>query len=346
MKTTTRVPYCFAVALWLGLLLLPAQARDLAGSALDSAKPVQAWDLARYLEEKMGVPFDGTSPYLVVELAGGQLALFRSEPDDEPWGSQAEVAGYRLSQRLGLTGLVPRTVVRRLERADFPDGDWPYAEQSRLGSLQSFLPARPATQEEVDAMPAERRAALEILSFVMGRYDNHLGNTLVDADGAVFIVDFENALEHQQARFGEYSFVRKGRERNDLPSVSKEKPFPFDQATALASPSLAQLEAVLAPYWAPWSGSFEPLHQLVIHSNDSSLHSVVWDHRVWLQIKVRSRHPAYTDVYPPELLKHLRTLTLEELERDILLPPFTSQHAEAILQRRDQVLAAAAKAGP
>ncbi len=324
-------------------LALPLWARPM--SILDSGHPVAAWPLDRYLQEKMGVPFDGSSPYLVVELEGGTLALFRSEPE-EPWGSQAEVAGYRLACRLGYPDLVPETVVRKLGRADLPAGTWPYEEVERLGSLQLFFPARPATQEEVDAMPAERRAAIELLTFVMGRYDNHLGNTLVDPQGHIFIVDFENALEYQKARYGEYPFVRKGQGNYDLPSPGKEQPFPFDQADVMVQPSLEQLRARLEPYWAPWAGPIGGLHKMATNSRDRSLHSVVWDHHLWIMIKVGSRHPAHTDVYPEPLMEALKSLTLGELRDEVLLPPFTERHARDLLERRDQVLTVSMKGTP
>lgn len=203
-------------------LLLAGSAGALPSNVLKEGQPVAAWPLDRYLEETMGVAFDGSSPYLVVELEGGTMALFRSEPE-EPWGSQAEVAGYRLACKLGYPDLVPETVVRRLSRSDLPAGSWPYEESSRLGSLQRFLPARPATQEEVDAMPPDRRAALEILTFVIGRYDNHLGNTLIDDQGRIVIVDFENALEYQQTRYGDlHSCARAG--RTPISLVPAEKP--------------------------------------------------------------------------------------------------------------------------
>lgn len=319
-------------------LAMPLWARPI--GVLETGRPVAAWPLDRYLEEKMGVPFDGSSPYLVVELEGGTLALFRSEPE-EPWGSQAEVAGYRLACRLGYPDLVPETVVRKLGRSDLPEGMWPYQEPSRLGSLQLFLPARPAKAEEVAAMPAERHAAMEILTFVIGRYDNHLGNTLVDGQGRVFMVDFENALEYQRARFGEYAFVRKGQGNYELSSPGKSEPFPYHQAQVLERPSLEQMRTRLEPYWAPWAGSIEGLHKMVTNSRDGCLRSVVWDNHLWLQIQVSSRHPAYTTDFPEPLMSSLATLNDDELMDEILLPPFTESHARDMLQRRDQVLQAA-----
>ncbi len=329
-------------SLLLLLLIFTSQlwARPL--NVLESGRPVAAWPLDRYLEEKMGVAFDGSSPYLVIELEGGTLALFRSEAD-EPWGSQAEVAGYRLACRLGFPDLVPETVVRKLGQADLPDGVWPYEEAERLGSLQLFLPARPATQEEVNAMPADRRAAIELISFVIGRYDNHLGNTLVDAQGHVFMVDFENSLEYQRVRYGEYPFVRKGRRNDDLPSPSKAEPFPFDDAVVMERPTLDQLRARLEPYWAPWAGTVEGLQKMAGNSRDGCLHSVVWNHHMWIMIKVGSRHPALADDYPRPLMNALKTLSLDELRDEILLAPFTEQHARDMLERRDQVLRAASQ---
>ena len=103
-----------------GLLTSP-----LAAQGLSTDKPSRSWPLERYLVAVLGIPFEGTSPYLVVELRPGDKALFRSEEGDEPWGSQAEIAGYRMACWLGWPDLVPVTVPRRLGREDFPDGEWP-----------------------------------------------------------------------------------------------------------------------------------------------------------------------------------------------------------------------------
>ena len=306
---------------------------------LATSPPIRAWSLAEYLQEELGVKFDGSSPYLVVELENGSKAVFRSEAVDA-WGSQAEVAGFRMSQYLGLQDLVPHTVVRKMAAREFPAGQWPYPETSRLGSLQSFLPARPVEQKDLEKADPDRVASIELLTFLMGRFDNHYGNCLVDGSGRVFIIDFENCLQHQKVRYGETPFVRYGKGRWDLPSAPKSSDFDFDGAEVLVKPTLLKLKEHLEPYRASWSGSIEGLHRQVLNSRDQSLRSVVWNHRLWIQVKVRSRHPAHTDRYPPELLRRLRALTIEVLERDILLPPFTRDHAFSILERRDQILEA------
>jgi hypothetical protein len=316
----------------------PALGQDLLGS-----RPVRATPLPRYLTEVLRIEFDGSNPYLVVELDHGGMALFRSETGD-PWGSQAEVAGYRMSRWLDLGDLVPLTVSRRLGHADFPMGDWPYREPERLGSLQTFLPARPINDEQLKTMPADRKAGIEILSFLMGRYDNHSGNTLVDDRGRIFIVDFENALEHQMVRYGEYPYVRKGQPNCQVPTLSADQPFPFAAPEILRNPSLQELEDHLSPFRAPWSEPAQGLHDMIKRSTDQCLRSVTWEHQQWLQVRAPSRHPAWTECYPPALVERLEALTLETLETEILLPPFTRRHALAIMERRDQVLRAAQRA--
>lgn len=76
------------------------------------------------------------------------------------------------------------------------------------------------------------------------------------------------------------------------------------------------------------------------NSRDGSLHSVVWDDHLWIMVRVSSRHPACTTHYPKALLDVLRSLTIGELREEILLPPFTEQHARLIMARRDLVLGA------
>ena len=148
--------------------------------------------------------FDGSNDYHLLTLADGTRAVFRSE--DEPWGSQAEVAAYRFDKLLG-TELVPPTVPRTLRSEELGD-EWPWDEATRLGSMQLFVAgARPA--ETADLRQPDL-ANSEILSFLLGRYDNHSGNLLVGPDDRLVVIDFEGALDVQQVRYGEFPFLRRG----------------------------------------------------------------------------------------------------------------------------------------
>lgn len=210
---------------WL-LLLLCTQLAWAQPSGLET-QPLRA---ARSLEQvirEQGKPWEGSSEIWLLDLGDGSQAVFRSE--EEPWGSQAEVAGYRLSEWLQL-GLVPPTVPRTLHKSEWPDAHWPFSGDSRSGSLQLYRKTGPATP--LDQLT---RADIEVLSYLMGRYDNHSGNLIFDQQGHPQMVDFENTLEIQKTKYGQISYVRRGKPRPDLPSRSG--PFPFDKPDTMSIPA-------------------------------------------------------------------------------------------------------------
>ncbi len=294
----------------------------------------------RSLEETLraqGKPWDGSSTIWLVELQDGTQAVFRSE--DEPWGSQAEVGGFQLSHWLGME-LVPPTATRTLQRADWPtDKPWPFPSDTRTGSLQLYVPSHSIRDAEWSDLDPLAKADIEILSFVMGRYDNHSGNLLIDQQGQPIMVDFENSLEIQRARYGEIAYARRGTPCRQLPSAPVSDPFPFDHPQMLVNPTLEQVQQTMSPWWTYWREGMKGTAERARQIDDKTLRYVIWDHFLWVQVRARSRHACWTDVYRYSTIEKLSRLDLATLEG--LLPiPYTSLHAQGILERSQQVNAA------
>lgn len=277
--------------------------------------------------------WDGSNEYYLLTLQGGLKGVFRSE--DEPWGSRAEVAAYRVDQELG-TELVPPTVDRTLSRSELGKA-WPWPELTeRPGSLQLFVEgARPATKEDKKQPDL---ANSEILCFVLGRYDNHDGNLLVDPSGRLVLVDFEGALDHQMVRYGEFAFTRRGGYFHSPDGVPGDQPFPFDSPRLLVNPSLEEVERTFAPWWGQyWPQGMKLLHRLLNGIPDRTIPYVIWDDRLWVQVRVRSRHPAYTKAIPEDTLDALKQLTPERFD-ELLREPFTARHSREMMDRVEQLL--------
>ena len=279
--------------------------------------------------------WDGSNDYHLLTLADGTKAVFRSE--DEPWGSQAEVAAYRLDQHL-CTELVPPTFVRTLRRDELPR-QWPWSGETRPGSLQFFVEGAKSAEEQDLKQPDWANS--EILSFLMGRYDNHTGNLLVGPDGRLVVIDFEGSLDVQKVRYGEFPFLRRGGRHEG--GVESTKPFPFDNPSRLVNPTLEEIRTAFGPWWAQyWPQGMEVLFGLLGGLPDRTIPYVVWDERLWVQVPVRSRHPAYTRVYPPNTIKALRNLK-EVTIRELFGPPYGQAQIEAFEDRLGQLLVASQK---
>lgn len=275
-----------------------------------------------------GQEWQGSSQIWLLDLQDGTRGVFRSE--DEPWGSQAEIAGYRFSRWLQLE-LVPPTIARIIQKSEWPQ-DWPFPQNSRQGSLQLYQQTGPPAPVAPDD-----QADMEVLSYIMGRYDNHSGNLIFDRQGQPCLVDFENSLEIQKTRYGEISYVRRGQARPDLPS--RKGDFPYEQPQKLVHPSLAEIQAQFSPWWVYWTQGMQSLHQQIQRLPDHTVNYVLWENRLWVQARANSRHPAYTNSYHDPTMRRLEELDAEQL-RAVLPDPYGPEHISGMLERRDSVVKA------
>jgi hypothetical protein len=295
---------------------------------LSKGKVVTVKPLAQEIEN-----WDGSNDYHLFTLADGTKAVFRSE--DEPWGSQAEVAAYRFDKMLG-TELVPPTVPRTLQKDELGQ-DWPWSGETRLGSMQLFVEgARSAESEELQQPDL---ANSEILSFLLGRYDNHSGNLLVGPDGRLVVIDFEGSLDVQQVRYGEFPFLRRGGWHEG--GLDGSEPFPFDNPSKLVDPTLEEIQTTFGPWWGQyWAQGMKGLHGLLRGIPERTVPYVIWNGRLWVQVPVRSRHPAFTEHYPKPTIEALTRLD-EETTESLFPPPYGKQHVRDFRGRLKQLLASA-----
>lgn len=319
------------------VLIAPCYAEPRWSEALPKSLAEQPIRTVRSLEETLkaqGKAWDGSSEIWFVELQDGTQAVFRSE--DEPWGSQAEVAGFQLSRWLDME-LVPPTATRTLQRADWPAAKpWPFPENSRTGSVQLYVPSHSITDQEWEALDPLNKADIEVLSFVMGRYDNHSGNLLIDQQGQPVMVDFENCLEIQKARYGEIAYARRGTRCRDRDSLTASQPFPFDHPQLMVNPSLEMVQQTFSPWWTHWREGMKGTAERARQLDDKTLRYAIWDHYLWVQVRARSRHACWTERYRHSTMEKLASLDLLTLQA-ILPAPFGKEHAQGMLERAGQV---------
>ena len=140
-----------------------------------------------------GVQDDHVSQIFLITTSDGKKHVFKpasgergfygcSEEPEKGKDARREVAAYNVAKVVGMTDLVPVTVMRDQPKIKTPDGRY---EVSGLGSAQDFCGgckkggrAQNRWDSEKDA---ERCAAFD---YVMGLADRHAGNWLIDKDGA------------------------------------------------------------------------------------------------------------------------------------------------------------------
>ncbi|MBX3168333.1 MAG: hypothetical protein KF760_13025 [Candidatus Eremiobacteraeota bacterium] len=294
------------------------------------AQPIRAaQSLESYLTSQGRSPARSHGLWLL-ELRDGTRAVFRSE--EVPSGSQAEIAGYRFTRWLGLE-LVPPSAFRTLHESEWPAGSrWPFASSLRTGSLQLYV-----NTEKISTVNVLDQADIEVVSFVMGRYHNPAANLLMDEQGQPCVVGFENSLEIQQARYGQFPYAMRGQRRTDIPGLSALKPFPFEHPQMLVDPSLEQVQKTFSPWWVFEPEGMSELLGEALGMPDKTVRYVVWDSHLWVQTGASFRHPACTEVYRESTMQRLGQLDATTLQQ--LLPmPYTQEHVRGMLERTRQVL--------
>ena len=278
--------------------------------------------------------FEGSNPYWLLTLKDGSRGVFRSE--EEPWGSRAELSGYRLDKLLG-TELVPPTVDRHIRRDEWP-GDWPWKTEVREGTIQLFVEG--AEQADPTELSKDDLANSEILSFFTGRHDNHSGNLLVAPNGRAVLIDFEGSLDIQQVRYGQFPFLKRGGWAAHPWNISDSEPFPFDNPRKLVDPTLAEVQSAFGPWWGQiWPQGMKMIHGFVPGLPNRTIPFAIWGKQLWVQVPVRSRHAAHTDYYPQSTMEALKSLSLSHIEA--LFPhPYHRRHHLGFLERKEQLITA------
>lgn len=332
-------------ALFVLLLVAPALAApwnagldfEATERALGSEPVVRVRSLKAYLTQDEKLKWEGSSEPLLLDLKNGMKAVFRSE--DDPWGSMAEVAGYRFARLMG-SKLVPPTVPRTLRPV--AGLDWPFEKSERPGSVQLFVSGKPTGDELPASLTPKDASDIDVLSFVFGRYDNHGGNLLLDPTGTPVLIDFENSLEPQQWRWGQFSYARRGGEFKAPGGLSKGQPFPFESPSTLVDPTLERIQETFGPWWnQSWPEGMKGLHQLIQHHPQKTVRYAIWGDRLWVQCWAGSRHPPAASVFSTATLDALAKLDAGTLESKVLTPEYRPVIVGLILERRDQVLKAA-----
>jgi hypothetical protein len=305
---------------------------------LANGKIVKMVPLQQGLVDEGKAPGGKTKNTALVYFEDGSMAIWK--PGN--WAPPGEVAAYKAAQEVGFE-LVPPTVERIVD--------------GTRGSLQYFVrtPFDLANmggkqlKSILANVPDKQKSDRDIFNFVFGQWDVHSGNVLIDEMFNIVSIDNGGIRDRLKVQIGEIPFIRKlvltpGAIKNLNLTAG---PFPYDRATFLERPTVQQLENFLKPY-----AFKESLEQFLEWRKptkdrpdpDNSMKIVFWDDAIWIQ---GTGYMKYTAIPKPAVffestLQAYRQLTFERL-RQIFPKEFLDKQLYEILERRDQILSAAAK---
>lgn len=272
--------------------------------------------------------FDG-EVYLV-ELDNGLKAAFKSLPNDDIGDVYAEVAAYQASVVLGFPH-IPPTVMTTIK--------------GMKGSLQLFVETEidalaPGTYEAaLKEASADDLANLKLFYFVFGQWDSGAHNILIlkDQEKTHLIgIDNSGIRNHQYATYGSLPFVRV-LFSDKLETDDCGKPFPFELAKTIESPTTEKLREV-------FGNSLPESFYQSFKSYSLPFRYVTYRNSLWRQYHAGDEDfvISFTNHLPDQTRKSLEALNLSVLKKIFVCAKgadfLTPSYLEAILERRDQVL--------
>ncbi len=288
--------------------------------ALKNSEILSQVNLVEYLKS-IGNHGTGTSESYLVELSSGHFGVFKPEGSDLS-GSKGEVAAYLLSEYLQLH-VVPPTVIRTIN--------------GMTGSLQLFM----KTDTDMKASKEVETTALSrvklkdwqkvnLLHFLIGQWDRHIGNFLIDRNGHLIAIDNETMTNPVKWRLGEYPWQRRSH-RTQLMSTEE---FPFEPYKVIEGVSHEKMIAAFAGYLRP--DIMARMSRELRNFPDGKYPYIIWRGNLWTQR--RSKFGKFEIInLDPELRAKITSLTAPQLSQ-VLNDLVSAEKISEILERRDQIL--------
>ena len=180
--------------------------------------------------KNMGKIPSGTTEAYLVEFNNKFKAVFK--PDARGWISHGELAAYKISEYLGIHA-VPPTVIREIN--------------GQKGSLQYFVETDvdlKKTGSAFDRISERQWSDANVFHFIIGQWDRHAGNFLIDKWGNLILIDNADMMMEVKWQYGESPWIKRSYKDEERSSA----PFPYNNFLTLENPSYEKLEEVLGQY--------------------------------------------------------------------------------------------------
>lgn len=296
---------------------------------LKKGKVLSMQPMREYLQS-LGKEAEFDGDVYLVELDNGLKAVFKPLSPDDIGDAHAEVAAYKASVNLGFPH-IPPTVMTQI--------------QGKKGSLQLFIETKidslspGAYESALSEVHPNDLANLKLFYFVFGQWDSGGHNLLILKDKkktSLVAIDNSGIRNHQYVKYGQLPFIRV-LYSDKINSNDWDKPFPFDQAKSIESPTAEKIRQTLGDllpdgFYKSFK-SYGPPFRYVLYRNS-----------LWRQYHAGNETfiLSFADHLPDQTRKKLEKLNLATLKKifeeaknaDFLTPAYLA----AILERRDQVL--------
>jgi len=267
-----------------------------------------------------------------LSLKGDLRAVFKPRPPEDLGYSYAEVAAYKASRFLGFPE-IPPSLIREIK--------------GKTGLLQLYVePTKDATNlknytQALKKVSPEALANLKLFYFVFGQWDSGPHNILITYENdrtKLIAIDNEGIYQRQYVKYGELPFVRVCYS-DMLDTDDWHLPFPYENAKIITSPTLDNLRKIL--------GNKIPDSVLKnLSRNNNPIYYIIYKNSLWVQYHKGDPNfvISYTEFYPEKsilMLMRLNMKVLKEIFSEAKSADFlTKDYLQAILDRRDQVIAA------
>jgi hypothetical protein len=301
---------------------------ELAESTLRQQKSFrQIVPMSEYLKS-IGKKPSGTSEVYYVEFYNGLRAVWK--PDTALKGPIAEETAYLIARKLGIETFVP-TVVTEIE--------------GRKGSLSVFIEtpidlvkmSGTERAEAITRIPKKQWYDMEAVHYLLGQWDRHFGNLLVDKDFNLVVIDNEGISANSLWRPSKSTMTRLGNipkdERTGI-DAKQGNPPDFGRVEYIDGNDLVGFEAFKKKYSIN-EASITPKH--FDHFPDRKIPYIIWRDMLWRERKT-SLPVIDLKILSASTIEALNKLTEKEL-REMLNPEvFNELNIELILQRRAEIL--------
>lgn len=273
-----------------------------------------------------------TSKVFFVVLENGLKAVFKAYEDDDLVDAYGELYAYKASCILGFP-YIPPTVLKTID--------------GKTGSLQLYVDTSFDLHDTHDwdyvleHVDRDYYASLMLFYFVFGQWDVGRDNMLaVEYKNKIILVAIDNAniRYKQHVRYGEKPFVEWVSLRIPYQKIEISE-FPFESAREIHYPHAHMLREF---YGDMLRDTFYERIEHVTTPQSHPFFCVPYNGFLWKQYF--SVMIAYTNHFPTHVIDTLKTIDYTMLTRlfadsvhDIFL---SDEYIQAILERRDQVLAA------
>lgn len=182
------------------------------GKTIVKITPIERTGLSSPISDVEGMSPDqkGKNEAYIVTHEDGTRGIFKpSEGIRGPGFAEAEVIAYEMSESIGW-GLVPETVMTEIEGRRGSEQRW--IEDAKTGRDTSVAGR---IQEYKDAAGSMDMMRTHALDSVVGSFDRHDGNWLLDGKGKLWAIDNEvsNLNYRHQARTGRSKWINPASER-------------------------------------------------------------------------------------------------------------------------------------